>query len=275
VSDYDPAAFDAYEATGWDAVAAHYVGFWSPITSQAIDPLLDAAGVGTGTRVIDVGTGAGDAAGRAAERGAQATGVDVAAAMVALAAHRHPAATFVQASVTDLPFPDGSVDAAVGNIVIQHIGEPERAVLELERVLVPGGRVALTTWDAPDRSPFFAAILGAVGDAEVPAPREVPAGPPFFRFADEAAFAALLVDAGFREVNVGVLSLELPLRSADELIRVLVKGTVRTGALLRAANEAQGRRIRESLEARLEPTQRGEIYAVPASVRLASGRKPS
>ena len=134
----DVHAFDRYEAAGWELVAALYERFWSPITSQAVDPLLDAAGVKAGMRVVDVGSGAGDAAARATERGAQATGVDVAAAMVKIATRRYPAATFVEASVTELPFTDESFDAAVGNIVIQHVGEPEKAAGELARVLVPG-----------------------------------------------------------------------------------------------------------------------------------------
>ena len=272
---YDADAFDAYEASGWEAVAAKYDEHLSSITSRVIDPLLDAARVERGARVVDVGTGSGDAAGCAADRGAIATGVDVAAAMVEIAARRHPSAQFVQASATRLPFADGSFDAAVGNIVIQHIGEPERAALELARVLVSGGRVALSTWDAPERSPFFAAILGAVDDADVPPPTGIPAGPSFFQFADDVVFAALLQNAGFAEVQIDAISLELPLDSAEDLVAGLVEGTVRTGALLRAANEAQGALIRESLEVRLEPWRRGASYAVPASVKIASGRKPS
>ena len=129
MSEYDAAAFDAYEQAGWEAIAGRFNECWSPITSQAIDALLDAAHVGQGSRVLDVGTGAGDAARYAVARGAEATGVDVAAAMVEIAVRRNPKATFVQAAATDLPFADGSFDAVVGNNVIQHIGEPGQAAL--------------------------------------------------------------------------------------------------------------------------------------------------
>jgi SAM-dependent methyltransferase len=225
--------------------------------------------------VLDVGTGAGNAVARALERGAEATGVDVAGAMIAIASARHPAATFVQASATDLPFGDGSFDAAVGNIVIQHVGEPEHALRELARVLRPEGRLALSTWDAPERSPFFAALLGAVADAGVQPPSEVPPGPSFFQFADDELFVALLGGAGFVDVVIAAFSVEFSLRSADELMSALMEGTVRTGAALRAADGGQRRLIRESLEARLEPWRRGDSFAVPASVKVASGRKPA
>jgi SAM-dependent methyltransferase len=273
-SGYDPAVFDHYEASGWESVAGVYDASWTAITAEAIDPLLDAAGVGSGTRLLDVGTGPGEAAGRAAKRGAKAVGVDIADAMVGIASRRHPAATFVRASAVQLPFDDEAFDAAVGNIVIQHIGEPQRAAQELARVLVPAGRVALSTWDVPERSPFFATILGAIAEAAVPAPSETPDGPPFFQFADETAFTALLADAGFRHVEVGTVSFDVPLGSADELITALEQGTVRTGALLRAADGGQRRAVRVSIEERLAPWRREEAFVVPASVRIASGRKP-
>jgi SAM-dependent methyltransferase len=275
VSAYDPAAFDAYESVGWEAAAGFYDAHWSAHTSQAVDSLLDAADVRAGMRVLDVGCGPGDAAGRAAERGADATGVDVAAAMVEIAQQRHPVARFVQASVTELPFADDSFDAGVGNIVIQHVGEPGRAVRELERVLVPGGRVALSTWDDPERSPFFAAVLGAVTDAAVPPPSEVPPGPSFFQFSDEAVFVNLLAGANLDDVRVDTISVDLPVRSADELVAALADGTVRTGALLRAADDEQGERIRDFLASRLAPWKRGDSFVVPATIKIASGRKPS
>lgn len=273
VTKSDVRAFDRYEAAGWELVAALYERVWSPITRQAVESLLDAAGVEAGLRVLDVGTGAGDAAGSAGARGAHATGVDVAAAMVEIAARRYPAASFVEASATELPFADESFDAVVGNIFIQHVGAPERAAGEIARVLVPGGRVALSTWDAPERSPFFAVLLGAIADAEVPPPSEIPPAPSFFRYADDDAFLSLLQAADFDQVSIDIVTIDVPLASADDLITALADGTVRTGALLRAADDAQRLVVRESLEARLDQWRRGAGYLVPAAVKIASGRR--
>ena len=275
MSEYDAHAFDAYEQAGWEAIAGRFAERWSPITSQAIDYLLEAARVGQGSRVLDVGAGPGDAAGRAVERGAEATGIDVAGAMVEIAARRHPVATFVQASASELPFPDGSFDAVVGNNVIQHVGDPQRAAREMNRVLVSGGRVALSNWDAAERSPFFAAVMGAVAAAEVPPPTEAPAGPSFFQFTDDRAFRALLEDAGFESVSVDSIPTEIPVASADELITALAEGTVRTGAALRAADDAQRDRMRDALEERLAEWRRGPGFVLPSPMKLASGTKPA
>ncbi len=272
---YDVDAFDAYEQAGWEAIAGRFAERWSPITSRALEALLDAAQVGEGSRVLDVGTGAGDAAGHAAERGADATGVDVAFAMVEIAAGRFPEATFVQAAATELPFADDAFDAVVGNNVIQHIGEPGRAARELHRVLVPGGRVALTNWDSGERSPFFAAVLEAVATAQVPSPSEAPAGPSFFQFTEEAMFRALLEDAGFEDVTVDVIAVEIPVASASELITALAEGPVRTGAALRAADDVQRDRLEAALEDRLAEWRRGSEFVLPAPMKLASGTKPA
>ena len=69
-------------------------------------------------------------------------------------------------------------------------------------------------------------------------------------------------------------TIEFSLDSADDLITALADGTVRTGALLRAADEAQRHVVRESLEARLDQWRRGDGYLVPAPVKIASGQKP-
>src|SRR3954470_12445524 len=67
-------SFHDFEHQGWSVedVAAGYHDYLSPVTTQAIGSLLDAARVGRGTRVVDVATGVGYAA--AAERGAMAIG---------------------------------------------------------------------------------------------------------------------------------------------------------------------------------------------------------
>jgi ubiquinone/menaquinone biosynthesis C-methylase UbiE len=273
VSEYDAAAFDAFESSGWEAIAATYDEHWSALTTQAIEPLLDAARVQPGMRVLDVGAGAGYGAARAAARGAQVTGVDVAEAMVKLAARQHPDASFVQASATSLPFDDESFDAAVGNLVILHVGQPELAMRELWRVLAPGGRVALSTWESPERSPFFAALHEAVAEVGIQPPPEVPAGPSFFRFADEQAFRMLLEDVGFSEIDLVETVLDLHFELADEVLRALEDGTVRTRALVRAADGAQRNRVRQALEAQFEPWRRGNTYLIPLPVKIAGGTK--
>jgi SAM-dependent methyltransferase len=101
-----------------------------------------------------------------------------------------------------MPFRDGSMDAVVGNLAILHFGQPERAAAEFARVLAPGGALALSTWDKPERARLVGAMYDAVSEVGATPPPHLPPGPPFFRFADEAEFARLLRDAGLTKVEV-------------------------------------------------------------------------
>lgn len=124
----DPDAFNAFEASGWEHKAAGYDHFFGGITGRFVEPLLNAVSAGPGTRLLDLATGPGYVAARAADRGASVVGVDVAGAMIALARRLHPEIDFRQADIHKLPFEAGSFDVVVGNFVVLHLGRPEQAM---------------------------------------------------------------------------------------------------------------------------------------------------
>src|SRR3954453_23416542 len=198
----DAEAFNAFEAAGWEKQVSGYEDFFGPITTRLVGPLLDAAQVDRGARVLDVASGPGYAAAAAAERGASVIGVDIAEGMLSLARRLHPRLDFRFGNAEALPFADGSFDAVVANFVLLHIGRPERAAAEFARVLDAGGSVALTVWDSPDQARFHGVLIDAVAQAGAGAPRDLPVGPPIFRFSDEQEFADLLGEQGLEDIEV-------------------------------------------------------------------------
>ncbi len=270
----DPDAFNAFEAAGWEERAEGYDRFFGAITSQLVEPLLDATSIGAGTRMLDVATGPGYVAAQASERGALAIGVDVAEAMVALAGRSHPGIDFRTADVHALPFEDASFDAVVGNFVILHLGLPERAVSEFVRVLAPGGRLGLTAWDLPDRARVFGVFLDAVAEAEAKPPEDIPVGPDFFRFSVDEEFDGLLREQGLENRLVRTISFTHRVSSPDALWEDLLAGTVRTSALILRQPQDLRRRIREAFDRRVEEYQRPDGLELPVSVKLAAGQKP-
>src|SRR3954462_8717132 len=114
-------AFKELERAGWAEKAESYGLLTGRITARLVEPLLDAAGVAAGTRVLDVGSGPGYAAERATQRGAVATGGDIADEGVARARRRHRGIRFLQGDAEDLPFAAGSFDALVSNFAIGHL----------------------------------------------------------------------------------------------------------------------------------------------------------
>jgi SAM-dependent methyltransferase len=274
-SEIDPDAFNAFEAAGWEEKADGYDDLVGRVTSRLADPLLDAARVGSGTRLLDLATGPGYVAARAAERGAEVVGVDVAGAMVSLAARLHPGLVFRQADVHELPFEDGSFDAVVGNFVILHLGRPEEAAADFVRVLRPGGRLALSTWDRPERSRLLGLFLDAVAETGVSGPADLPAGPDLFRFADEPELERLLRDGGLEDPTVTTISFLHRVASADELWEGFLRGSLRAAALVVHQPEETRARIREAFDLLVREYERNDTLELPISVKLASAAKPS
>jgi SAM-dependent methyltransferase len=266
-------AFNRFEAEGWEHRVDEYHRLAAGLTTRVIERILDAAEVGRGKRVLDVATGPGYVASAASERGANVVGVDVAAAMVAFARRLHPDIEFCQADAERLPFDANSFDAVVANFLILHVGRPERVVAELTRVVSTGGRVALTTWDVPERARLLGVLVDAVADVGVQPPPDLPAGPPFFRFADDSEFARLLTDAGLAEVDVQTVAFTQRYASGDEMWEQLIGGTVRTSALVLAQPVDVRSEIRAAFERRVHPYATDLGVEVPVSVKLAVGLK--
>ena len=270
----DPDAFNAFEARGWDEKAAGYDHFFGRITTRLADPLLDAAVVRAGTRMLDLATGPGYVAARAAERGASVVGVDISGAMVSLARRLHPELDLREADVQELPFDDATFDAVVGNFMVLHLGRPERATTEFVRVLRPSGRLALTAWDLPEHARLLGVVLDAVAEAGATPPEDLPTGPDFFRFSVDEEFDSLLSERGLEERAVTRIAFEHRATSADEVWNGLLGGTLRTSALILGQPEDTQRRIHAAFMRLVATYQRGDLLELPVSVKLASGRKP-
>jgi SAM-dependent methyltransferase len=271
----DADAFNAFEAAGWETQAAGYEDFFGQITTRLVDPLLDAAEIRAGERVLDVATGPGYVAAEAAERGAVTIGLDNAEAMLSRARRRLPQIEFRRGSVEALPFPDGSFDAVVGNFILLHLGRPEQAAAEFVRVLAPGGRVALTVWDVPEKARLLGVLVDAVAAAEATPPAEIPVGPPIFRFADDREFERLFRDQGLEDIEVRTIAFSHAAPSPDDLWRGLLGGTVRTSALILRQSEEVQRRIRAAFDRIVQQYQVGDRLEIPVSVKLAAGRNPA
>jgi SAM-dependent methyltransferase len=94
-------------------------------------------------RVLEVGCGPGEAAERIAALGAEVVALDSSSRMVELARARGVDARV--GDVQELPFADASFDCALAAWVLFHVPDLDRALVELHRVLVPGGRLVAVT----------------------------------------------------------------------------------------------------------------------------------
>lgn len=156
---------------------------------------VEAAGVEAGTELLDVATGTGSVAVRAAERGATVTGLDLVADLVEEAERRAQAAgvevTWVVGDAEELPFADASFDCVTSAIGIQFAPRHDVVAAELARVLRPGGRLVLGNWT---REGVIGAMFKLMGEYAPPPP---PFASPPPLWGDEAHVRGLLEPHGF------------------------------------------------------------------------------
>jgi SAM-dependent methyltransferase len=114
------------------------------------DQLVDLLRIGEGDRVLDLATGTGEVAVRAAARGARVTGIDITEPMLEKARRRAAEAgadiTFDLGDIEYLPYEDGCFDVLVSNFGLIFAVDHANVAAELARVACPGARLGFTAW---------------------------------------------------------------------------------------------------------------------------------
>jgi SAM-dependent methyltransferase len=136
----------------WSTNPRDWAEIAEPQNRPLFEQLLDVVETRPGIRVLDIACGSGFAAALAAARGAQVAGVDVAPALLEIARERTPVADFREGQMDALPFADSLFDVVTAVNGFQFALDPQRAVREAARVLVPVGRLAAATFAEPDRN---------------------------------------------------------------------------------------------------------------------------
>lgn len=267
--------FSDFEQAGWEdaATITEYDRHLSLVTTQCTGALLDDAGVGAGSRVLDVASGAGYVAAAAAARGAEAVGIDFSAGQVRMARERYPHVTFEQADADALPFEAGTFDAVVNAFGMCHLPHPDAALREAFRVLKPGGRIAFAVWDVPERAVGFGAVYAAIrahGSLDV----GLPVGPNFFLFSNPDQSIAALREAGFESPTFHAVPQLWRIGDPDLLFEIVSGSTVRAAATLRAQTPAARDAIRAALRQTVSTYRSGDVHEVPMPAVLAAGVKP-
>jgi len=240
---------------------------WAGVLLEIVPPR-------TGDFVLDVATGPGTVARHAARlvgASGRVTGVDFSAAMLAAgrAWPAEPGAApieYIESSATALPLAEAAFDAAYCQQGLQHMADPLAALLEMRRVLTPGGQLGVAVWT---RSPFglfreVVAGLGIAGDGPQPSS--------FGR--DPAQLAGTLVELGFQDVQV----------QTRELVSVFEGGVPQAlevaeatsgGAVMASLSTTHRQEARDAIARALEPHVSGGAVHLPSAANIAAARKPS
>lgn len=243
---------------GWQVDLAGARGYEANLVPAAMDPwaahLVDAVGLASGDRVLDLACGTGIVTRHAAPRvgsGGRLVGVDANPAMLAVAREVTgalvPRPTWHEATADDLPLPEGEVDAVLCQQAMQFMDDPVATLVEARRVLSPAGRLGIGTCASLHRQPGYTVLVDVVarhldtgaaevlgspyGLGEVDRLRDVVAGAGFtgihvgrtitpFRFPSPRAFLA----AESSSSPLGDLTDTLPAATLDPLLDDLTAG---------------------------------------------------
>jgi SAM-dependent methyltransferase len=131
----------------FDVSDTSYDNFMGRYSARLAPAFADFAGVTAGQRVLDVGAGTGALTVELARREADVSAIEPAPSFVEALHARLPGADVRQGPAEELPWPDGSFDAALAQLVVTFMRDAPTGVKEMRRVVRPGGVVAICMWD--------------------------------------------------------------------------------------------------------------------------------
>ncbi|MGH7767660.1 MAG: class I SAM-dependent methyltransferase, partial [Candidatus Binatia bacterium] len=200
------------------------------------------------------------------------TGLDINAAMLAVARSlpSPPGASiaWVEGNAGAMDFRNASFEVILCQQGLQFFPDKLAALREMHRVLVPGGRVLLSLWKSA--GPYNLAVgdalerhVGVEAATKFRASRIVP---------DAEALYRLLVEAGFRAVEIRPSAMTLRLPSLETFVLGHLSGMPVAGAVAALRNDQRAALARE-VKMSLQPYADGDGVAVPDEINIAMAQK--
>lgn len=243
----------------WGLRAADWANIQEPQCAPAYHAVFEKGGVGSGTRLLDAGCGAGMALQLAADLGAYISGFDASAALLDIARHRLPNAPLAQGDLEELPFEDDAFDVITGFNSFQFAADPVAALQEARRVTNPGGRVFVMTWGEP--AGMEAAALVAALKPLLPPPG---AGGPF-ALSERGKLEELATSAGLTVLEV--FDVDAPWRYPD--LATAQQGLGSSGIAAKAAEISGQSALDEAHATALAPLRQSDgSYHIKATFRI-------
>jgi SAM-dependent methyltransferase len=247
-------------AVGADA----YDRFMGRYSVPLAPPFADFAGATAGQRVLDVGCGPGALTAELVARlGAESvSAVDPSESFVDAARERNPGVDVQLAAAESLPFPSGTFDGAVAQLVVHFLPEPVDGLREMARVTRPRGVVAACVWDHAGGqgplSPFWEAAHAL--DHDVFDESTLPG-------ARKGHLAELLEETGLNEVEDTVLTVRVEHPSFEDWWEPFTLGVGPAGAYAAGLGARRQAELRERCRELLPPAP----FVLSASAWAARG----
>lgn len=277
-------ADNASQIALWNGPAGErWVAFREPLDRRLApitDALMEFAAPKSGESVVDLGCGCGEttlALARIVGGRQTVLGLDISEPMIAvarsLAESSGAAIEFTSADVARYRF-DGPFDLAFSRFGVMFFEDPVPALANVRKALRPGGRIAFVCWRAPAENPCLVYPFEVARDLLPPQEPANPHAPGPFAFADGKRLEGILRSAGFADIRLDKLDLDV---SLGESLEESIVMAFNFGPLSRAVSEADDRTrdaIRARLVAALGKLETPKGIALPGACWLVGARNP-
>ena len=262
-SDPDPVATQGQDRSPvWEHSAQARWDRWMEASNAAghavAARMVELAGIGPGSHVLDVGTGLGEPALTAARSapGAIVIGVDISSQSLEFA-NRHANAEgltncfFVRQDADQLKS-DMQFDAILSRFLLMVLTNLSESLAAMRKLLAPQGRLIVAVWGTAREVPFFSeplfAVTRQIARTAVPGDLVNP-----FRLGNPNILEAYLRGAGFNSVNIESALVEFQLDSVDEYLHHQYANNQVVNAIIRAQPEEQQPALWEAVRQSVAP----------------------
>ena len=232
------------------------------------------ARVRDGARILDVGCGTGSLVQAVADvaRESKIVGIDPAPTFIEHCRKRFadPRFAFDCGNGMELPYPDGSFDQALSQLVLQFVPQPEKAAREMRRVTRPGGTVAAATWDAANLE-LSAVLWDEAVKLDSAAAARAPGTRPCSR---KGQLAELWQATGFENSEETALEIPTEFSSFDDYWLPFTTGTGPHGVYVATLTPEQRDALRDALRRRLLGDRPDGPFSMRARALAVRGTVP-
>jgi SAM-dependent methyltransferase len=243
---------------GFEVAGTAYDRFMGRYSRALAPQLAEFAGVASGQRALDVGSGPGALTAELVERlgASEVVAVEPSAPFIDALRERLPGVEALRASAEELPFADGVFDAALAQLVVHFMADPLAGLREMARVTRSGGVVAACVWDhAGERSPL--AVFWRAAREVDPGARDESG----LAGAREGHLADLLQQAGLQRVVTAEHEVPFAPASFDEWWEPFMLGVGPAGEYVAGLEEDARAALRERCRELLPDAPRAVAWA--------------
>ncbi len=175
-------------------------------------------------------------------------------------------------NVCELPFANNTFDAISCRFGFMFFPDMLSAAREMVRVLKPGGRIATSVWDVPEKNSWITAVTGAINkNMKLPAPP--PGAPGMFRCAGKGQMSDLFSRAGLKNISVRKVARKFHCKTTDTYWDIMTDVAAPVVAMLSKADSIVMEKIKKRVYKTLYQKYSGGNVLIDSAALIIYGEK--